>query len=295
MSVMILGIGILVVAALVAVWASQGATDGPTTATDMSGVLNNMPVTERVLSPTVKKIGAVAIRISPIGRTNEIRRRIKLAGRQGEWSVEAVMMAKLIGLAAGVLLGGFFFISNPAMLTGVLAAILIGCGYFMPDFWLAKKADAHQLAVQQALPDILDQITISVEAGLGFEAALQRVVRSNDSPLADEIGRMLQDIRLGMSRGEAFQNLLERTDVQDLRLFVRALTQAERSGVPIASILRIQSEEVRERRKQRAEERAMRMPVLLVFPLALCILPSLLIVLLGPAVLKMIDNGLIGG
>jgi tight adherence protein C len=138
---------------------------------------------------------------------------------------------------------------------------------------------------------VLDQLTVCVEAGLGFDAALNRCVANNYNALADELGRTLQDIRLGAQRATAFRNLLDRTNVPELRLFVKALMQADKAGVPLARILRIQSDEVREKRRQAAEERAMKLPVLLIMPLVLCILPSLFLVIMGPAVIVMIEEG----
>lgn len=138
---------------------------------------------------------------------------------------------------------------------------------------------------------MLDQISVCVEAGIGFDAALHRCSLSNDNALGDELGRTMQDIRLGMPRRQALYALLDRTDVQELRLFVRALAQAEKSGIPIARVLSVQSDEVREKRRQAAEERAMKLPVKLILPLVLCILPSLFTVIMGPAVIRMMRNG----
>jgi tight adherence protein C len=172
-----------------------------------------------------------------------------------------------------------------------LAALIVGIGYLSTDFYLDKAASKRQTEIQHSLPDVLDQVSVYVEAGLGFDAALHRCAATNDHPLGDELARTLQDIRLGMPPTQALYGLLDRTDVQELRLFVRALVQAERSGIPIARVLLVQSDEVREKRRQAAEERAMKLPVLLIMPLVLCILPSLFTVIMGPAVLRMVREG----
>ena len=159
-------------------------------------------------------------------------------------------------------------------------------GYFVPDLWLRFKASSRQDVMRKELADTLDQITISVEAGLGFEAAMARSVRNRQGPLGDELQRTLQDIQLGVPRATALKGLVDRTDVPDLRTFVHAVVQAERYGVPIARILRVQAGELREKRKQAAEERAMKVPVKIVLPLMFCILPSLFLVVMGPAAIR---------
>jgi tight adherence protein C len=163
-------------------------------------------------------------------------------------------------------------------------------GWFAPDGLLGGRADRRQKAIRQALPDTLDQVTISVEAGLGFEAALARTARSGEGPLAEELLRTLQDVQAGMSRAEAMKRLVDRTDVDELRHFVLAIVQAESYGVPIAQVLRVQSHELRVKRRQQAEERAQKLPVKILFPVVLCILPTMFIVLLGPAAIRVANT-----
>ena len=159
-------------------------------------------------------------------------------------------------------------------------------GFFMPDLMIRSKADRRAEEITIMLPDLLDQLTISVEAGLGFEAALDRIIQREDHALAQEFNRMLQDIRLGTSRPEALEALAKRSQVDDLRTVMLTLRQAEMLGVPLAESLRNVSAEMREKRRFRAEEKANQLPIKMIFPLGICILPALFIVILGPAVVR---------
>jgi tight adherence protein C len=181
--------------------------------------------------------------------------------------------------------GVLAFLANPSLPTLVLLGILVGAGWFGVDYIMDRRARERQETIERQLADVLDQITVCVEAGLGFEAAMARVAQ-NEGPLPEEIGRTLQDIQIGVTRDRALEALLERTDVTDLRTFVHAFIQAERYGIPIAQVLRIQAAEMRDKRKMKAEERAMKLPVKIVFPVVLCILPALFVVVAGPAVVR---------
>ena len=248
---------------------------------------------DRLLRPMLESLGGRIYRLSPPGRTNALRRKIAMGGLQGTWSVEKALALKALGIAGGVTLAIIIAGAKPDRI-GIILAILVGAiGLMAIDTVLSNKASARQAEIQRNLPDILDQMTICVEAGLGFDAALHRCSRVEGSPLAEELGRTLQDIRLGVPRSKAMANLLDRTDVADLRLFVRALGQAEKSGVPMAKVLKVQAEEAREKRRQKAEERAMKLPVVLMVPLVLCILPALFLVILGPAALRMMESGVV--
>jgi len=196
-------------------------------------------------------------------------------------------------LAVKVLLGMLFatvawYLVAPDS-TGSLLLVLVGAsaiGYFLPDLLVRSRATERQQAIEQALPDALDQLTMSVEAGLGFEGALGRAAQVGEGPLADEFIRVLQEIQIGVSRREALRNLADRSSVADLRNFIFAVIQSESYGLPIADVLRVQASELRLKRHQRAEERALKIPVKIVFPLVFCIFPTLFIVLLGPAAIR---------
>ena len=166
-----------------------------------------------------------------------------------------------------------------------MAVVATGVAYVVPELLLYSRGQERQQAISLELADTLDQMTIAVEAGLGFEAAMSRAGRNGRGPLAEELVRTLQDIAVGQPRREAYLALAERTAVPDLRRFIRAVVQADAYGVSIADVLRTQAAEMRLKRRQRAEEKAMQIPVKVIFPLILCILPTLFIVLLGPAAL----------
>jgi tight adherence protein C len=196
---------------------------------------------------------------------------------------------KLVLGATSALLGLLMVVSSPALWRILVAAAITVFGWFLPDILLYNTAEHRRIELRRALPDTLDQMTISVEAGLAFEAAMTRAGRSGDGPLNRELQRTMQDVQVGMSRAEALKGLAERTDVDEIEHFVVAVVQAESHGVPISRVLRVQSSEQRLKRRQRAEENAMKLPVKILFPLVLCILPTIFIVLLGPAVIRMVE------
>jgi tight adherence protein C len=165
-----------------------------------------------------------------------------------------------------------------------------GIGTLLPGAMLDMKAKARQEGIRRALPDTMDLLTISVEAGLGFDAALGQVVRSTEGPLAQEIARMLQEMQVGMARADALRALAERNDVEELRGFVLAMVQAEQFGVSISKVLRSQAKVLRQKRRQRAEEKAMKVPVKILFPLIFCILPAMFVVLLGPGIIRVAQD-----
>jgi tight adherence protein C len=241
---------------------------------------------KRMLTPMMKRFAERGRKITPQGTREKLQQRIQMAGMTEEWTTEHAYAMKAIFGFAGVVLALLFIISNP---TGTVVVLSIGVAvllYFTPDLYLRSKADSRQSRIEQQLADVLDQITICVEAGLSFDNAALRV-SAGEGPLPEELGRTLQDIQLGMRRAEALDRLLERTDVTDLRAFIHAFNQAEKYGIPVAQILRVQSTEIRLKRRQRAEERAMKLPVKLVFPVVLFILPALFIVVAGPAVIRL--------
>ncbi len=269
-------------------------SNAPRGLTDLRAVVLERPTRERVVRPGMARLAGAARRLTPGSMVSTLDGRISLAGLSDRWPLERVLATKLVLGALGGFVGVVRFLSDPSA-----GAIAIGCaaavvGFLVPDLVLSSKARERQELLQQELPDVLDQVTICVEAGLGFEAALARAARTGSGPLARELSHTLQDITLGMPRRAALEQMLQRTDVADLRHFVVAIAQAERHGVPIAQVLRIQADELREKRRQRAEERALKIPVKLVFPLILCILPALFVVLMGPAAIR-IANSSFGG
>ena len=244
---------------------------------------------ERALQPAIDALARRGRRVTPAGMVDALDRKMRLAG-VAEWGMERILAGKLGLGSAGVLFGFFIWVGSPSALTFLAWVVAGAVGYFGIDGVLSGRAQRRQQLIQRELPDTLDQISISVEAGLGFEAALARVANTGTGPLAEELARTLQDIRLGVPRRHAMDKLLERTNVDDLLRFVHAMRQAEGYGIPIAQVLKVQSAELRDKRKQRAEERAMKVPVKIVFPVVMCIFPTLFIVILGPAMIRLLRD-----
>jgi tight adherence protein C len=268
--------------------------NGQPESTNLRDIVLTRPAQERVVGPAVARVAAVSRRVTPRGVLNDLDRRIQLAGISESWPAERVLATKLVLAATFGALGLVNFLASPTAGSFLLAVGAAIFAFLVPDVLLSRRGRQRQELIQRALPDVLDQVTICVEAGLGFEAALNRSARSGKGPLGDELARALQDIRLGMPRRVALDKLLERTDVGDLRHFVVAIGQADRHGVPIATVLRIQSQELRQKRRQRAEEAAMKLPVKILFPLLFCIMPALFVVLLGPAVIRIGNSNFFG-
>ena len=247
---------------------------------------------DRALVPFVTGIGGMARRLSPSGTASRIERRLTLAGLPAGWDVDKVVALKLVGGVIGGLLAFLIMRSgnaSPLALVG-FTLLLAGMGFFAPDAILARKAEARQEEIRQTLPDTMDLLTISVEAGLGFDAALIQVMSNVEGAFTQEIGRLLHEMRLGKSRVDAFRALGERTDVPELNSFVLSMIQADTFGVSISKTLRAQAKELRAKRRQRAEEKAMRIPIKILFPMIFCVLPSLFIVVLGPGAIRIAES-----
>ena len=245
---------------------------------------------ERAIKPTFAALLGFAYRLTPYSWLESLEHRITMAGRPVSWPIERVLIAKVVLGAGGLLLGFVTFLENRSLLWLLAWISMTALGYFTPDLLLYSRGMERQDTLTKELPDTLDQMTIAVEAGLGFESAMSRAGRTGRGPLADEITRTLQEIQVGVPRARAMRNLADRTTSQDLRHFVLAIVQAESYGIPIADVLRTQAAEQRVKRRQRAEERAMKIPVKILFPLILCILPTLFIVVLGPGVIQMVRS-----
>ncbi|MFM1726396.1 type II secretion system F family protein [Rhodococcus sp. PAM 2766] len=227
--------------------------------------------------------------LSPPGTMTRLERLHVLAGRPAMWAPERAAMMKLV-LAAGVGLLALVGVSSSPSVGRILFAVAaVTLAYFVPELLLHSRGQERQAAIELALADTLDQMTIAVEAGLGFESAMQRAAKNGKGPLADEFIRTLQDIQMGQSRRLAYLDLAARTKAPNLRRFLRAVIQADEYGVAIADVLRTQASEMRLKRRQSAEEKAMKVPVKVLFPLMTCILPTIFIVILGPAVINMMD------
>ncbi|MDQ3940773.1 MAG: type II secretion system F family protein [Actinomycetota bacterium] len=247
---------------------------------------------ERIVLPLVGRFGALARRITPKEARHSIERRLSLAGSPPRWDAEKVAAAKLVATGLGAVIGLAFAgsVGAPRGLSFLATLAFAAMGFFVPNAVLARIGDDRQKQIRSALPDSMDLLTISVEAGLGFDGALMQVIGNSDGPLAQEFSRLLQEMRLGVPRADAFRHLGQRTDVEELNSFIVAMVQADQFGVSISKVLRAQSRELRTKRRQRAEEQAMRVPIKILFPLIFCILPSLLIVVLGPGAIRIAQN-----
>jgi tight adherence protein C len=243
----------------------------------------------RVLMPGLQRFGRLSRRLSPIEAFDRTQHEIVLAGSPRGWDAERVFAFKLI---LPILFGGlsiwFLLSAREVSLTiAILGAALAGfAGWYAPEWVVRARAGNRQREIQRRLPDSLDLMSITVEAGLAFDAALTRVATNIGGPLGEELYRVVQEMQLGKSRSDALRDLADRTNVDDLRSFIAAMVQADALGVPIAKVLQVQATEIRIRRRQRVEEQAQKLPVKIVFPVVLTIFPALFVVLLGPAAIQ---------
>jgi tight adherence protein C len=249
-------------------------------------------VFDRAVFPAAKAIGRGLVRITPLDLHARINELLVYAGNPAGWDAERVVALKIIGGVAGTVGGGMLMAVAPApFVVKVLLIVVFGLlGYTIPSAQLRANANRRQRGIQRQLPDVMDLLTISVEAGLGMDAAIAQVVTNVPGPLAEELARLSQEIQIGVSRADAFRHLGARTTVQELRSFVMAMVQADLFGVSIANVLRAQSRELRNKRRQRAEEIAQKIPVKLLFPMIFMILPATFIVILGPGGIKIYEQ-----
>ena len=238
--------------------------------------------------PLSDRLGIAARRATPKGYTAWIDKKLAGAGRPRSWPLERVLIIKPVLGLVGFAVGFMVFVRSPSSTMFLLLVGLSLLGYFLPDILLKNTAEKRRTAMSLALPNLLDQMLISVEAGVGFESAMAKAAENSTGPLAEEFIRTLQDIRVGRSRREAYLDLGERAGFPELRSFIRSIVQADQYGIAIANVLRTQAKEMRVKRRQKAEEHAMKIPVKMLFPLIITILPALFIVILGPTVLKII-------
>jgi len=244
---------------------------------------------ERVFVPVVNATVAVAQALGPSDLLKRTDERLTLAGRPAGLDPSGFIMLRIALSAAGfaigvlVLLLGTIGSGAGVVLTGALTVV----GYAAPGLWLRNRIERRQIELRRSLPDMLDMLTISVEAGLGFDAALSKYVKNSSGALASEFGRALQEVQAGVSRRDALRRIMDRTKVSELSSFLSAMIQAEMLGTSVAQVLRSQSTEIRLRRRQHAEEEAQKLPVKQIFPVILCILPATMLVVLGPAVVML--------
>jgi tight adherence protein C len=257
----------------------------------------SLPFSERVLVPLVHRSSEFMARFTPARTLESTRHSLDLAGNPNNWSPSEFFGIRLI---AAIVLGLLIFLlltfvakAEPAAQFG-MTALFILLGFMFPALWLGSKIRNRKGSIIKSLPDALDLLTICVEAGLGFDQAMQKVAEKWEDELSRAFARVLHEIRLGKIRREALRDMAERMDVADVTSFIAAIIQSEQLGVSMAKVLRIQSDQMRVRRRQRAEEKAHQAPVKMLFPMVFLIFPSLWVVLLGPAVLQVMSTNLSG-
>ncbi|WP_104136652.1 type II secretion system F family protein [Arthrobacter sp. ZGTC131] len=262
---------------------------------DRAGLRNiqaNLGATSKAKGPALsvnEKLALASQRIMPKGYAGWLDKQLAGAGRPKEWPLARLVMVKPLLAFGGAVIGYLYFAGAPSPPQFLMMLGITALAYFTPDLLLRNRAQKRRAAIRLELPTALDQMLISVQAGLGFEAAMGRAGTNGQGPLADELVRTLQDIQVGLSRKDAYLAMSERVDVPDVRSFIRAVVQADAYGVAIAGVLKAQAQDMRIKRKQRAEEHAMKMPVKMLFPLIFFILPTLFIVVLGPTVMSIIS------
>ena len=246
-----------------------------------------LPFLYRMLEPTLDGIARLVGRFSPEGRVEALHRKILQAGLEGVRTPERVLGSQALGGVTGAVVG---LLARPGSFPFWIWVPLLGAiGFVIPQALISGKADRRQKELAKAFPEALDLLAITVEAGLGLEQAFQVVTEDLEGPLAEELNRMLREIELGVSRREALGGLRERVCVPEVSAFVVALVQADRMGIAIADVLRVQASQARLARRQRAREQAAKAPVKILFPVIFGVLPSLFLVTLGPAALAIVD------
>ncbi len=251
------------------------------------------PFFERTIRPLAGRLSGTVSRFTSSSFTARTEKNLALAGNPGDLRVADWMGIKAIAAIVFAIL--FFLVFTFLLGTGFLIGIALGAvglavGYIAPEFWLGRRVRARQKSIILQIPDALDLLTISVRAGLGFDAALGKVVEKMQGALVDEFRRALAEVRVGKARRDALRDIVPRTEVPALTNFIGAIIQAEQLGVSISKVLQVQSEQLRIERRQRAEEQAAKAPIKMLFPLVGCIFPSLFIVILGPAIILIIKN-----
>ena len=266
--------------------------------TDLEEIELSQPLTERVFFPVARKMGELALRFTPQNAINQTTKKLVLAGNPGGMDATVFWALRMAGLSLGALL--FFvatiapegsFLKGRGLLIGIPAAAM---GFFLPELWLGGRISKRQTDVRKAMQDALDLLTICVEAGLGFDAAMAKVYEKWDNVVALAFGRVIREIQLGKLRRDSLKDMADRLGVPEMTSFIAAVIQSEQLGVSLARVLRIQADQMRIKRRQIAEEAAHKAPIKMLIPMALLIFPSICIVLMTPAVLMLMQSALGG-
>ncbi len=246
----------------------------------------------RILAPIGRATVDLVRKYTPVGYVENLARKTVLAGSPAGYEIDRLLVLKVLGAASGLLWVPLIFglLGMHGLLAFVMLGVLWAGSFLGPDISLNRKIEERQHEIAVALPDVLDLLVISVEAGLGFEQAVERTGTAVPGPLSDEFRRLLQETRMGATRADALRAMDERTQVEELRSFILAMLQADAFGVSIARILRTQADEMRIRRRLAAEEMAEKAPIKMLFPLVFCIFPAVFVVVLGPALITISKN-----
>lgn len=251
---------------------------------------------ERIIYPAFDTVGRFLAQFTPAQSQERTRHRLELAGNPGNLTPSTFLVIRLVTMfVLGGAIMGLMLIGQASLVRRIAFTLIVTIlGFYLPVLWLSSQITRRQNRIVKQLPDTLDLLTICVEAGLGLDQAIQRVVEKSDNELSQELGRYLHETRLGKSRREAFESMAYRMQVPDVTTFVAAVIQATDLGVSMARILHVQADQMRVRRRQRAEQEAHRAPIKMVFPLVFLVFPSILIVLLGPSILVLLEAGVLG-
>jgi tight adherence protein C len=286
----LVGLAIAMVVLAVAPTRSKGGGIAGATAVIEQRYAQRADIGEAGQAPTAPPwLVGIGRRLSLAGTVAKLQRRLDIAGNPERWNTDRLFAAKAMGLIGLAGLGLLIGLHDP-----MVAVLTIGlgglAGFFLPDLLLINTGIKRQQKIQRDLPDCMDMLTICVESGLGFDAAMARVARNSAGPVAAEFSRALQEIQIGKSRAQALRSLAERTTVAELRAFTSAVVQAGELGIPVADVLREQAKEMRLRRRQRAEEKAQQVPVKILFPLIGCLFPALFIIVIGPGAISILHS-----
>ncbi|MGN6252343.1 MAG: type II secretion system F family protein [Marmoricola sp.] len=252
----------------------------------------DQPFTERVLFPLLARAQGLGRRFTPDDAGERIRAKLDRAGNPPGWTVERVVAGKVVGFGAALVVSLLLSLAMGLTFLPTLGFVVLAslAGYMAPNMYLYQRSYDRSERLQRELPDSVDLLTISVESGLGFDAAVAQVARNSEGPLGEEFARLLQEMQIGRGRSEALRSMGDRCDLPDLRSFVSAMVQADAFGVPVGQVLRVQSGEMRLKRRQWAEEKAQKVPIKILVPMIFCILPCLFIAVLGPAGISIMNN-----
>jgi tight adherence protein C len=307
--VVLVGVVVLLAAVLIIVGIRDSGDDDPLQyrlaeyadrgeITDLEEIELSQPLTERMLFPIARKLGELALRFTPQNAIQQTAHKLELAGNPGRMDPTVFWALRMAGLSLGAIL--FFvatiapegsFLKGRGLMIGIPAAAI---GFFLPELWLQGRISKRQSDVRKAMPDALDLLTICVEAGLGFDGAMNKVYEKWDNVVALAFGRVIREIQLGKLRRDALRDMADRLGVAEMTSFIAAVIQSEQLGVSLAKVLRIQADQMRIKRRQIAEEAAHKAPIKMLIPMALLIFPSICIVLMTPAVLMLMQSALSG-